>query len=75
MGKREEDGMEEAGEAASQGGCSSWKLRAGSGNPFGWEPCALELPSHARTLPVLWQDPSGDGDIAVWFRRDQTLPC
>lgn len=61
--------MEEAGEAASRRGCSSWKLRAGSGNPFGWELCALELPSHARSLAVLWEDPSGDGDMGVGFQE------
>lgn len=59
MGKREEDGVEEAGE-----GCSSWKLGAGSGNTFGWELCALELP-----LPVLWEDPSGDGGMGVGFQK------
>lgn len=66
-GEREEDGMEEAGEAVSRGGCSSWKLRAGSGNSFGWEPCALDLPSHAGNLPILWEDPSGVGGMGVGF--------
>lgn len=63
-GEEEEDGVEEAGE-----GCSSWKLGAGSGNTFGWEPCALELP-----LPVLWEDPSGEGDMGVGFQKGSNPP-
>lgn len=46
---------------------------SGLWEPQGWEPCALELPSHTRTSPVLWEDPSGDGDMSIGFRRDQTL--
>lgn len=41
-------------------------LEAESGQ---WELCALELPSHARSLAVLWEDPSGEGDMGVGFQK------
>lgn len=45
------------------------EAESGQWNPFGCEPRALELPCHARNLPVLWADPSGDGDKGVWFQK------